>query len=546
MPASLALALGASLLVNAADPPDAGAGRPGPGSAAVVAVGSCDATASAISARAFRQLLAARMGTALQGEVDTAAPMGGLATRSLPDVQHAVTEARAAFYRGQVQGAVTSLEALAGEVVRLPPSDARWAVERDLLTLLAQARMKSARPAAEATLRRLFRVEPDYHPDTSLYPPSFRKDADALRKQQSRAPTSRLDVAVSPPGTDVYVDGRRLGKAPVSLRLSAGTYRLEADFGRRSLVRTVVVPDPPRLAPPVELGAEVEGALYADGGPCVEPGKDPVAAMSHLASLLGVDRLLGIHGEGPADRRTLVLDEVSRSGVKVQEARARLSPGAPETDALAPLAELAATGRAPAGVEVTRAPGPRTGPAVEGRLVGQLLGAPPPAGFTLEAYAAEGHLVHVSVHLAGGRFELPAIPARRTVLHVVTDDGRVGLAVAEAGRGETRRDVTLEQPCVVVGTLVDDRRRPVPGLRVFAALRPSGAWRPGKTGPRGHFVIKDLVRGDYELLAGPAKARASVARFSLSGACRAELPAVPVPRAVLAGDGEGDGAVRPE
>src|SRR5215472_14401855 len=535
------LALGASLVL-AADASDAGVGRSG--SVAVVALGRCDDPASAIGARAFRALLATRLGPVLQSEVDTAAPIGGLATRTLEDLGHAVTVARAEFYKGRVSTAVTHLEGLSQEVTRLPPTDPRWALERDVWTLLAQARAKSSRSAAEAALRRIYRVEPGYHPDTSLYPPSFRKLADEVRKKQARAATSRLDVAVSPPGADVYVDGRKLGQAPVSLRLPPGSYRVEADFGHRSPFRTVQVPEAPQLAPPLELAAEVEGALHPDGGPCVDPGKDPGPVLARTASLLGVDRLLGLHGEGPPDRRVLVLDEVDRSGAETRQARARLSPGAPETEALAPLADLVATGRASAAVEVTRGTSVRSGPAVEGHLIGQLLGSPTPAGFTLEAYGVEGHVVREAVHLAGGRYDLFEIPARRTVLHVTTDDGRVALAVVDAGHGELRKDLTLEQPCGVSGSLVDETGRPVGGARVFAALRPSGAWRATKSGPRGHFAIKDLVRGDYDLLAGSARARISVARVSLSGECRAELPTVVVPRAALIGDPETESALR--
>jgi len=539
--APLALALGASLVL-ATD--GSGAGVKRSGSTAVVALGRCDDPASAISARAFRALLATRIGPTLQSEVDTASPIGGLATRTLADLGHAVSDARAEFYKGRVSSAVTRLEGLSVEVTRLPPSDSRWALERDVWTLLAQARAKSSRSSAEAALRRIYRVEPEYHPDTSLYPPSFRKVAEEVRKKQARTATSRLDVAVSPAGTDVYVDGRKLGKAPVSLRLPPGGYRVEADFGHRSLSRTVQVPEPPQLAPPLELAAEVEGALLPDGGPCVEPGKDPGAVLARAMLLFGVDRILGLHGEGPPERRVLVLDEVDRSGAETRQARSRLSPGAPETEALAPLADLVATGSPSAAVEMTRGSSTRSGPAVEGHLIGQLLGSPTPSGFTLEAYGIEGHAVREAVHLQGGRYELSEIPARRTVLHVTTDDGRVALAVVDAVRGELRKDLTLEQPCGVSGTVVDESGRPVGGARLFAALRPSGAWRATKSGPRGHFVIKDLVRGEYELLAGSARVRISVARVSLSGACRAELPAVLVPRAAVLTDPEAETSAR--
>jgi hypothetical protein len=511
-----------------------------------VALGHCDATASAITARAFRTLLAARLGAALKSEVDTAAPLGGLATRTLADVQHAVAEARAGFYRDHVSDAASALEGLSVDVTRLPPGDARWSVEREIWTLLAQVRSKTSRDSAEAALRHVFRVEPDYRPDTSLYPPSFRTLADQVRKQQARAPTSRLDVAVSPAETDVYVDGRKLGKAPVSLRLPPGTYRVEADFGRRSLVRTVQVPVPPQLASPVELGAEVEGALHPDGGPCVDPGKEPGAALARATTLLGVDRLLGIHGEGPPERRVLVLAEVSRGGTEVREVRSTVPPGDPETEGLAALADMAVSGRTSPVVAVVGDAGPRAVASVEGHLVGQLFGTPPPTGFTLDAYGMELHSGRQTVHLGGVRYELTEIPGWRTVLHVTTDDGRVALAVAETGHGELRKDLTLEQPCTVSGRLLDEAGRPVGGARLFAALRTSGAWRSTRSGLRGHFVFKDLVRGDYGLLAGSVQGRIPLVKFSPSGTCHIELPAVVVPRGTLIGEGDPESPPRPK
>lgn len=537
------LALGASVMLGA-QLPDAGVA--GPQVSAVVALGNCDAPSSAITARAFRALLAPRLGAALQSEVASAAPLGGLATRSLTDVQHAVTDARAEFYRGRVAQAVAALETLAVDVTRLPPTDERWATERDVWTLLAQARAKSSSTSAEAALAHIYRVDPDYHPDKGLYPPSFQKLAERVRKQQARAPTNRLDVAVSPPGTDLYVDGRKLGTAPVTLRLPAGTYRIEAGFARRSLVRSVQVPPPPDLAPPVELGAEVEGSLFADGGPCVEPGNERAAALARAAALLAVGRLLAVHGEAPADRRVLVLDEVTSNGAEVRQARAKLGPGAPETEALAGLAELVVSGKVVGGVELKdggqKAPGSGGG---EGRLQGQLLGTPAPGGFTFEAYGIDPRVAHASLHLKGNRFELAELPAHRTVIHVVTDDGRVALDVAEGAHGETRMDLTLEQPCWVTGKVYDEAGRPVFGARVFAAVRSSGAWRATRTGPRGHFAFRDLVRGDYELLAGAGRGRLSVARFTLSGTCRTELPVVVVPRLALASDQEADAGTRP-
>ena len=57
---------------------------------------------------------------------------------------------------------------------------------------------KSDPKGAEAALNRVFRVEPDYRPDTSNYPPSFQKWVDKVRKAAKKKSTARLEVSTSP------------------------------------------------------------------------------------------------------------------------------------------------------------------------------------------------------------------------------------------------------------------------------------------------------------------------------------------------------------
>ena len=103
--------------------------------------------------------------------------------------------------------------------------------QRDALTLMAQMLQKSDPKGAEAALNRVFRVEPDYRPDTSNYPPSFQKWVDKVRKAAKKKSTARLEVSTSPPGKPVYIGGRKLGVGPVSVRVPPGEYRVEADWG---------------------------------------------------------------------------------------------------------------------------------------------------------------------------------------------------------------------------------------------------------------------------------------------------------------------------
>ncbi|MGZ6071579.1 MAG: PEGA domain-containing protein, partial [Myxococcaceae bacterium] len=328
----------------------AGALAAGSERTAVLAVGKCD-EASAIAARSFRSALAAKPGTTVMSEADTALPFGGETDKTLTAVTGAIASARSAFYGGQGAEAKATLQTALDDVQRLPPSESRWAAERDALTLLAQVLQKTDAKGADAALARVFRVEPDYRPDTGLYPPSFQKFVDKARKAAKKKTTTRLEVSTSPAGKPVYVGGRKVGVGPVSIRVPAGEYRVEADWGHRGMVRTVTVP-----SAPVELSAAVEGAVYPDGGPCVE-ATDAAAALSRASRILPAPRLLGVHSESTGQDSFMVVTSVTGGGQDVREARVGVQPGAPTSEALALLAGWAATGPADFPVEVTKGPG---------------------------------------------------------------------------------------------------------------------------------------------------------------------------------------------
>jgi hypothetical protein len=317
----------------------------------VTAVGKCD-EASAIAARSFRSTLATRPGVKVASEAETAQPFGGTTDRTLSAVTGAISSARSDFYGGQAAQAKTTLQGALDDVTRLPPSDARWAAERDGLTLLAQMLQKSDPKGAEAALNRVFRVEPDYQPDTANYPPSFQKYVNGIRKAAKKKSTTRLDITTSPPGKPVYLGGRKVGVGPVSVRVPPGEYRVEADWGHRGAVRTISVP-----STPVELSAAVEGAVFPDGGPCVE-ATEPATALARAARLTGSERLIGVHPETVGEDSFVVATSVNAQGQDVREARVKVQPGAPTTEALGLLADWAVKGgAADAPVEVTRGPG---------------------------------------------------------------------------------------------------------------------------------------------------------------------------------------------
>ena len=335
----------------------------------VLAVGKCD-EASAIAARSFRSALAGKPNAKVASEAETAQPFGGTTERTLSAVTGAIASARSDFYGGQASQAKATLQGALEDVTRLPPSDARWAAERDALTLLAQILQKTDPKGAEAALARVFRVEPDYQPDTSNYPPSFQKYVNGLRKAAKKKSTSRLDVTTSPAGKAVYLGGRKVGSGPVSVRVPPGEYRVEADWGHRGAVRTITVP-----SAPVELSAAVEGAVFPDGGPCVE-ASEPVAALARAARLTPGGRIVGVHPESVADDSFIVVTSANAQGQDVREARVKMQPGAPTSEALGLLADwVAAGGEAAPPVEVTRGPGAKPLPVAPAVAAGAAAGA---------------------------------------------------------------------------------------------------------------------------------------------------------------------------
>jgi PEGA domain len=346
-----------------------GAAAADAGRASVIAVGRCD-EASAIAARSFRSALAAKPGANVASEAETAQPFGGTTEHTLSAVTGATASARSDFYGGQAAQAKATLQGALEDVTRLPPSDARWAAERDALTLLAQVLQKSDPKSAEAVLNRVFRVEPDYQPDTSNYPPSFQKYVNGIRKAAKKKSTSRLDITTSPAGKSVFLGGRKVGSGPVTVRVPPGEYRVEADWGHRGAVRTITVP-----STPVELSAAVEGAVFPDGGPCVE-ASEPVAALARAARLTGPGRIFGVHPESAGEDSFVVVTSANAQGQDVREARVKVQPGAPTTEALGLLADWAAVGgEAAPPVEVMRGPGAKPFPVAPAVAAGAAAGA---------------------------------------------------------------------------------------------------------------------------------------------------------------------------
>lgn len=276
---------------------------------AVVGVDGCEAPLARSRVTQLREQLPPRMRTGLLSEADTAARLGGLPGRTLPELRHALDGARDAFYGGRTQRAVQELDRVQDEAVRLFPSDDRWALLRDAMATRALVTMKSEPSATDRTLRRLLTLDSGFEPDPADYPPSYRKAVEGARAAVKAAGTNRLDVRTDPSGSPVFVSGHPVGKAPVSVQMSPGDYLVEAAFSRRGMGRLVTVPRPGEPPNAVALSAGLEGAVAPGAGPCIAVKGGRPELLGRVFDLLGVERLLLLRSEQTASGPFLVLSE---------------------------------------------------------------------------------------------------------------------------------------------------------------------------------------------------------------------------------------------
>ncbi len=316
---------------------------------AVVATEPCSESGTARWASLVREAVSKRPGlTVLDGE-ETAGRLGGVPRGSFADAARLIRGSRADLFADNWQRPELTLKKAIEDLVRLPPSPANWRELSEAWTMLAQLQQRTDRPVeAEESLQRVLRVDRAFVPDESYYSPSFRKFVDGVRRKVDAESTASLRVTTRPTGMTVFIDGRPVGRSPVTLPLPPGDYRVEAAFPEaRGAARFVKV----QKSTEVELDAEFEGAIHPSFGPCIatKGGREArLVALVRLAGTLGVKQLIAVREEEPAPgERYLVASAVDgTTGEEVREARVKMygsgfAPGAVER-----LAEFLATGTA--------------------------------------------------------------------------------------------------------------------------------------------------------------------------------------------------------
>ena len=158
---------------------------------------------------------------------------------SLDDVRRAIADAERAYLDLDLDRANTILQ---NAVVRLDAAPGPRATELLVLALSRHALVLSTRAKtveATATLDRLYRLDLGHRPDPTYVSPRFAPAFEDAAKRARAAEARQVRVTSAPEGAEIYVDGRSIGPAPMSIPLVDGAHRFEARLtGHRTIVES--------------------------------------------------------------------------------------------------------------------------------------------------------------------------------------------------------------------------------------------------------------------------------------------------------------------
>lgn len=243
---------------------------------------------------------------------------------SLSELDRAYAGAVAAHQGGDYEGAVRSLTAVITDLEKMPDGADAFGQWKRAVMRLARAQQSLGRKGdAEETMRRLLRAEASIKADPELYPPSFQRQLDEIRKELAAQPKHKLTVK-GPKGTRVYIEGREVGDAPVTVSLPPGKYRVSG--AQRDLRVTAGSYDLSNEDQVAVLDFTLVEMFRPDAGPgLAAPLANRAKAIVTAGAALQLDQVLATTIAIDGDVRFLVgtIYDVRR-GMIVREGRLRL------------------------------------------------------------------------------------------------------------------------------------------------------------------------------------------------------------------------------
>lgn len=195
--------------------------------AAVVASGDCRDPELVSATRALSKRLEKQSSVALITEQEVLEKLGRAPSRSIEEIQRLIDTAQQMFYQAHYHKAVSHLDNALAEIQRLPPGQTRWqlTVSARIIEGLTRSRLKRDGGSDEA-FRRVLRIDPAHQLDPDYFGPSTIQHFERIRKELAAAKKYPMKITSIPTGSNLYVDGKLMGKTPTTLSMPAGAYQI--------------------------------------------------------------------------------------------------------------------------------------------------------------------------------------------------------------------------------------------------------------------------------------------------------------------------------
>jgi hypothetical protein len=269
--------------------------------------------------------------------------MGEAPSASASELDRAYSGALATYHGGDYEGSIRSLRAVIADLEKLPDGPDVFGQWTRAMLRLARAEASLGRKVeSDEILDRLIRANPNVKADPAQYPPSFQEQIDKRRAQLGNLPKRKLEVSSARKGVKVFVEGREVGTAPVTLSLPPGRYRVSGAANALRVAARVI--DLSSQDEKVALDFEMAEALRPGAGPGLAlPAKtadESARGVITAGAWLGLDRVLAARlgvDSGTTFLNASLYDV--RRGALEREGSIRLGPG--NLAAPAALTELA-------------------------------------------------------------------------------------------------------------------------------------------------------------------------------------------------------------
>jgi hypothetical protein len=315
----------------------------------VIAVADPPAGPDADLAELAHQLRAAcrdRIGGVQDVPTMRARLLGQRSNATLTELDRAYGGALAVYQNGEFESAIRTLEAIVEDLEALPESDEAYAQWTRAQLRLAHAALTIGREKqAEEAMAALVRAEPTIQADPDQYSPSYRRKLDQVKARIRALPARKLEVSAEGFQGTLHVNGRPMGRTPLSLRLPAGVYRVGGASGSLHV---------PSFR--VDLGGEdrsvvldfaLAEALRVHAGPGLALGSPRRSeAIVRAGAWLGADRIVAVSRAVEGDAPFLLgsIFDV-RNGALLREGSVRMIAGTVPAANLGALAAFLLTGQ---------------------------------------------------------------------------------------------------------------------------------------------------------------------------------------------------------